>query len=662
MKIQKEKNGITLIALVVTIVVLLILAGISINLVLGDNGIVNRTKDAKEKTEYAQEKERVQYAVIDALDWETTTVQTEKLKEALKNEFNLSDTEINNRLETKSDNGPWIYNGDKGKHEIDENGSISKKLESGLYDLDDNQIYDWNELLKKGYITVTDGVLTTGYKYSKNPNENNLVGKLVIDDSVTEIGEEGLGGLTKLEKIVLTEGIILNTDAMENTGIRSIGPKGSGASVELPRSIKEIPSYTFEKCEKLTYGVLNDNIDKINRYAFSRCENLEIQVSSNIKNISDYSFNNVKVVCYTGEISTKYWGSYNIHKFDTTGTCEICKYHKDIELSGTEITLNNENAYIVGYQKNITEDLNIPEKVEINGKEYTIVGIANSTFKSDKKIKKVTIPNTVMTIGGWVLSDCEQLEEVYISENTTDIKNGFLYSCSNLKRIDIADNNPRYMDIDGVCYSKDGKILIVYPSGKDCTNFSIPNAVEELGNICFTETNINNIEISSQIKKFGEKIFANCTSLKSVIFNASVEEIPRGLCIGCKNLEKFTMTDSIRVIKNSVFEDCYNLQNVKLSNNIEKIEGWAFSSCYNLKSITLPASLSEIGWCTFENTGMNINFQNYLNLKVVGNNSLPGCSVANDTIKQYILSINSTAFDWFQGGTASISQGYTFEI
>lgn len=351
MKIQKEKNGITLIALVVTIVVLLILAGISINLVLGDNGIVNRTKDAKEKTEYAQEKERVQYAVIDALDWETTTVQTEKLKEALKNEFNLSDTEINNRLETKSDNGPWIYNGDKGKHEIDENGSISKKLESGLYDLDDNQIYDWNELLKKGYITVTDGVLTTGYKYSKNPNENNLVGKLVIDDSVTEIGEEGLGGLTKLEKIVLPEGIILNTDAMENTGIRSIGPKGSGASVELPRSIKEIPSYTFEKCEKLTYGVLNDNIDKINRYAFSRCENLEIQVSSNIKNISDYSFNNVKVVCYTGEISTKYWGSYNIHKFDTTGTCEICKYHKDIELSGTEITLNNENAYIVGYQK-----------------------------------------------------------------------------------------------------------------------------------------------------------------------------------------------------------------------------------------------------------------------------------------------------------------------
>ena len=47
MKIQKEKNGITLIALVVTIVVLLILAGISINMTLGNNGIITKAKEAR---------------------------------------------------------------------------------------------------------------------------------------------------------------------------------------------------------------------------------------------------------------------------------------------------------------------------------------------------------------------------------------------------------------------------------------------------------------------------------------------------------------------------------------------------------------------------------------------------------------------------------------
>ena len=48
---MRNNKGITLVALVVTIVVLLILAGVSINLVLGDNGIEKRAQDAKNKTE-----------------------------------------------------------------------------------------------------------------------------------------------------------------------------------------------------------------------------------------------------------------------------------------------------------------------------------------------------------------------------------------------------------------------------------------------------------------------------------------------------------------------------------------------------------------------------------------------------------------------------------
>ena len=48
-----SEKGITLIALVVTIVVLLILAGVSINLITGENGIVSKAKQAAEKTEEA---------------------------------------------------------------------------------------------------------------------------------------------------------------------------------------------------------------------------------------------------------------------------------------------------------------------------------------------------------------------------------------------------------------------------------------------------------------------------------------------------------------------------------------------------------------------------------------------------------------------------------
>ena len=52
---SKSKKGITLVALVVTIVVLLILAGVSINLVLGDNGIISKAQEAKTKSAEASE-------------------------------------------------------------------------------------------------------------------------------------------------------------------------------------------------------------------------------------------------------------------------------------------------------------------------------------------------------------------------------------------------------------------------------------------------------------------------------------------------------------------------------------------------------------------------------------------------------------------------------
>ena len=49
----KKERGITLVALVVTIVVLLILAGVSISLVVGQNGIVKYAQNAKSNTEAA---------------------------------------------------------------------------------------------------------------------------------------------------------------------------------------------------------------------------------------------------------------------------------------------------------------------------------------------------------------------------------------------------------------------------------------------------------------------------------------------------------------------------------------------------------------------------------------------------------------------------------
>ena len=56
---MRSQKGITLIALVITIIVLLILAGVSIAMLTGQNGILTRANDAKEDTAVAEVVERI---------------------------------------------------------------------------------------------------------------------------------------------------------------------------------------------------------------------------------------------------------------------------------------------------------------------------------------------------------------------------------------------------------------------------------------------------------------------------------------------------------------------------------------------------------------------------------------------------------------------------
>lgn len=65
MKELRRKKGITLIALVVTIIVLIILAGVSINLILGDNGIVTKAKKGKEDYTKSKLKEELELKIAE---------------------------------------------------------------------------------------------------------------------------------------------------------------------------------------------------------------------------------------------------------------------------------------------------------------------------------------------------------------------------------------------------------------------------------------------------------------------------------------------------------------------------------------------------------------------------------------------------------------------
>ncbi len=62
----KKKSGITLIALIVTIIILLILAGISLSRLIGDNGVLTKSVKASERTNEASAREKLELILGDA--------------------------------------------------------------------------------------------------------------------------------------------------------------------------------------------------------------------------------------------------------------------------------------------------------------------------------------------------------------------------------------------------------------------------------------------------------------------------------------------------------------------------------------------------------------------------------------------------------------------
>ena len=81
-KIIKKAKGITLISLIITIIILLILAGVTLSLTLGDNGIITQAQKAKEAQEIAAIKEDFQLAILDKeLEKGGTGLTKEELEE-----------------------------------------------------------------------------------------------------------------------------------------------------------------------------------------------------------------------------------------------------------------------------------------------------------------------------------------------------------------------------------------------------------------------------------------------------------------------------------------------------------------------------------------------------------------------------------------------------
>ena len=169
----KEKKAITLIALVVTIIVLLILAGVSIAMLTGDNGILTRASDAKTSTERAQIQERIQIAYHAALINNNGVLDYELLKTELTKEFGTEGTDWS---VTENYTNPWVVTVGNVTYEIDPGSAVAEEPPT--------TIQPGEKATTTAKDNYTDGTysatIPAGFTVSKVPGETTISDGLVI--------------------------------------------------------------------------------------------------------------------------------------------------------------------------------------------------------------------------------------------------------------------------------------------------------------------------------------------------------------------------------------------------------------------------------------------------------------------------------------------------
>ena len=176
---KKNARGITLIALVITIIVLLILAAVTINALSGDNGILKRATEAKQKTRRADALEKIKLAVMTA----TTNGVGEANLDDLKAELEKAGATVKTTGEL-----PWEVTLDGYMFRINENLSIDEISGVGISKKELKLLNGASETLTA---TVTEGVTGTIKWESSNPSV-----ATVENGKVTAVGTSGTATIT----------------------------------------------------------------------------------------------------------------------------------------------------------------------------------------------------------------------------------------------------------------------------------------------------------------------------------------------------------------------------------------------------------------------------------------------------------------------------------
>ena len=622
MKKLKNAKGITLIALIITVIILLILAGISLNLVIGENGIIEKSKLAGRISTREGIRESLQMEVARSYD-DDATLDVQKLKNNIMEDYPEAKI-IGNEF-------PIIVIIQGYTYEIDENGKVEylgKEEEVvGKTTIEADPTENTTpELVQKVNVTVKTAIsmenddITLVYAWSNNENtkpednkyikaqltgdEKNTTAQIASND--TEEGNyylwlKAIIGEKEVEKKYGPYAIKDHTTIVRSSGETSSSSAFLGGtikrnkveSVTIGNSI-EGHAVSDENCWDVSenksgkYLAWYEDKDSDGYYEVTIAGEGGVVANSN----SSYLFS---YIGYNGDDTTVFYGLENLETDLVTNMSYMFRECEKVE----NLNLNNFNTSNVTNMDSMFYFCKNLNNLNINSFETNNVINMNSMFSWCANLARLdvsTFNTSNVTSMNNMFSYCKKITNIDISTfNTSNVTsmNIMFYYCENLESINLGN-----IDTSNVT----GMSSMFYGCKKiknvDINKLDTGNVVDMHDMFAFCGS-LEKIDLSNMntknVKSMGS-MFNSCTSLKSI----DLSELDTGkvtrmdeILSYCSNLTdvKLGNIDTKNVTNMAeMFKYSYNIKNIDLSSmdtsNVTNMSGM-FDSCWNLENINI---------------------------------------------------------------------------
>lgn len=290
-------------------------------------------------------------------------------------------------------------------------------------------------------IGVTDQTLP---RYILRSNTRGLLGtfsgcslmtRVTLPDSLRNIGDNAFYGCSSIKNLTLP-------NRVNYIGSSAFSGCTSLASLTIPDGVTAIGSSTFYGCSALTSMIIPDNVESLGASLFYNCHNLSsVTLPKGLTKIENSTFHGCNLSDFEMPESVTSIGSYAFYDnplsaivIPSTVTSigdyafSNCYNLDTVTVNSADIMANGKFSKVFG--ENITN-------YNIGG---NIKELADFAFFNYQKIKKITLPESLETIGESAFESCVNLDSVTLPKNVANIGAYAFASCTALKSV--VSNNP----------------------------------------------------------------------------------------------------------------------------------------------------------------------------------------------------------------------------